>query len=49
MDGQTYQSCGSVIKKYRLEQIKSTNGTNVCGKRSRENIMSCFDFEGYAI
>ena len=37
MDEQTYQSCGSVIKSFTMEERKSTNGTNLCGKRRREN------------
>ena len=27
-----------------MEQTKSTNGTNVCGKRKRGNILSDIDF-----
>ena len=32
MDELPHQSCGSVIKSYKMERIKSTTGTNVCGK-----------------
>ena len=36
MDEPPYKSCGSVIKSLKMDQIKSTNGTNKCGKRNRE-------------
>ena len=39
MDEQTYQSCGSVIKSCKIEQIKSINGSNVCGKINREKYL----------
>ena len=35
-DKPPYQSCGAIIKSCKMLQIKSTNGTNVCGKRNRD-------------
>ena len=42
MDEETYQSCGSVIKSCEMEQIKPTNGTNVCGKRKRKKYFELY-------
>ena len=43
---QPYQSCGSIIKICKMEQKKSTNGTNVCGKRYREKYFElCWFFK----
>ena len=36
MDELPYQSCGSVIKSCKTQQIKSINGTNLCGNRNRD-------------
>ena len=44
LDELSYQSCGSVIKSCRMEQIKSTKGTNVCGRRKKEKYFELFWF-----
>ena len=44
IDEKTYQSCGSFIKSFNIEQRKSINVTNVCGKKKRLNILSHVDF-----